>query len=85
MRPQVWGSHGGHDATWEMYHNTAFQDFVADLPFWTPSPTFGEVVFRPDIYQLIQATGFSGFQEAPADNYLLHTPEHCVGYIQYNK
>lgn len=85
MRPQVWGALGGHDTTWEMYNNVTFQSFVTDLPFWTPSPTFGEIVFRSDIYKSIKAAGLTGFQEAPTDNYLRHTPDHSVGYIDFAK
>jgi hypothetical protein len=83
MRPSVWGALGGQDTTWEMYHNTAFREFVADLPFWTASPTFNEIVFRPDTYRTLKAAGFTGLYESAADNYLRNTPEQCVGYVHF--
>lgn len=85
MRPQVWGSLSGLDTTWEMHHNKVFQNFVADLPFWTASPRFAEITFRSDVYHRLKAEGFSGFVEADADNYLRHTPEQSVGFIHYDK
>ena len=85
LRPQVWGSLGGLDTTWEMHHNTAFQEFVAQLPFWTPAPQFKQIVFRSDVYHRLKAQNFSGFVEADADNYLRQTPEQSVGYIHYVK
>ena len=85
MRSQVWGALSGLSTTWEMYHNKVFQSFVADLPFWTPSGSFKEVVFRSDVYHRLKAEGFTGFVEAEADNHLRHTPEQSVGYIQYGE
>lgn len=85
MRPNVWGVLGGLDTTWEMHHNKTFQHFVADLPYWTPSADFGEIVFRSDVYHRLKALGFTGFIEAKSDNYLRHTPEQSVGFIHYAK
>ncbi|KAE9630502.1 hypothetical protein [Parasedimentitalea maritima] len=83
MTPQVWGAIGGQETTWEMYHNKDFQRFVEALPYWTASPSFNEVVFRKDVYHRIREAGFTGFYEANADNYLRHTPEQSVGFIQF--
>lgn len=85
MKPSVWGVLGGLDTTWEMHHNKAFQNFVADLPYWTPSASFKEIVFRSDVYHRMKAHGFKGFVEANADNYLRHTAEQSVGFIHYAK
>jgi hypothetical protein len=85
MIPDVWGSLGGQDVTWEMFHNRAFQELAVELPFWTPSPSFGQIVFRRDVYKAIKESGFSGFCEAPAGNYLSHKPEHSVGYVHFKK
>ena len=83
MRPRVWGTLGGQDVTWEMYHNTGFQEYVQALPFWTSSPTFNQVVFRRDLYYALKSSGFTGLEESAEDNYLRHTPEQCVGYIRF--
>ncbi len=83
MTPHVWGALGRQDTVWEMYHNKAFQAFVEELPFWTPSPNFNQCVFRADVYHSIKAASFTGFEEAAADNYLRHTPEQCVGYVHF--
>jgi len=81
--PTAWASLGSSALAWEISHNTTFREFIAELPFWTSSPTFDDIYFRKDIYKAIADAGISGFNEAPANNYLKTKPHHTVGYFWY--
>lgn len=82
--PSVWGVLGKPDVTWEMKNNRLFRNFVSELPYWTAGPGFDQIVFRPDVFEKISALNLSGFNEAPAQNYLSREPHHTIGYIFYN-
>lgn len=82
--PHAWASLSDPCTTWEMGHNSVFQDYVKRMPYFTSSPRFRDIVFRADVYQTLKAEGFSGVKEAPMDNHLEDKKDYTVGYVIYS-
>ncbi len=80
----TWGALGRQDTTWDMFNNKGFQKLVEEFPTWGPTVRMNDVVFRSDIHEKLKKTGFSGFNEASANNYLSQKPSDTVGYIYFN-